>query len=70
MLGKLKLKLRTKMMFMLTEESNKVSNCRLNNKMICKVFSYTYHYHKVVAVMSQLNRKVLKLLEDKQKNYI
>ena len=68
--GKLKKQVRKKLEFALVEESKKVCKSKLTNKMLCMVISYTHHYHKAIAIMSQLSVKVIKMLDDSENNYI
>ena len=52
------------------EEKTRVCGSKLSNGLLCRVVSHTYHYHKSIAVLSQLSVKAVKMLEDKQANDI
>ena len=49
---KIKKKMKMDLEFIFVEESKKICKCKLSNKMFCKIFSYVYHYHKAIAVVS------------------
>ena len=34
------------------EELNKISKGKMSNRVLCQMFSYVFHYHKAVAVMT------------------
>ena len=37
---------------LIVEDKSKVCKKKISNEMLCKVFSYTYHYHKSIAIAS------------------
>ena len=47
------------------DEKNKICKSKINNLLFCKIISYAYHYHKAIAITSQLSVKAVKMLEDK-----
>ena len=52
------------------EAKTRACGSQLSNELLCRVMSHAYHYHKSIAVLSQLSVKAVKMLEDKQANYL
>ena len=37
---------------LILDEKNKVCKSKINNILLCKIISYTYHYRKAIAITS------------------
>ena len=70
MLKNMKQKLKLQLENLIIDEKNKICKSKINNLLFCKIISYTYHYHKAIAITSQLSVKSVKMLEDKSRPYI
>ena len=67
---KIKKKMKMDLEFIFVEESKKICKSKLSNKMFCKIFSHMYHYHKAIALVSQMNVNALRMLEDEEINFM